>query len=81
MYLIGILIGILFGIMFYFLRMCLAFSCRNEGLPWKGLIEPLRNPSMEILMSTYNAFIFIIPSVLISIIFTFMIKRKKNRKN
>jgi len=81
MYLIGIVIGILFGIMFYFLRMCLAFSCKKEGLPWKGLIEPLKNPSIEILMSTYNAFIFIIPSILISIMFIFVIKRKKNRKN
>ena len=51
-----------------------------KGFHGRDIIEPLMNPSMEIFMSTYNAFIFIIPSVLISIIFTFMIKRKKNRK-
>lgn len=82
MYLIGIFIGILFGIMMYFLRMCMAFSCKNEGLPWKGIIEPIVNPSKEIIMSTYNAFIFILPSVIISIIVVFIINRKKkNRKD
>lgn len=79
MYLIGIFIGILFGIMMYFLRMCMTFSCKNEGLPWKGIIEPIVNPSKEIIMSTYNAFIFIIPSVLVSIILVFVIKRKKEK--
>ena len=80
-YLIGILIALILGSVLYFVRMCRAFDCRNENgrfsLPWKGLIEPILDPKLRIIFSSYNAFIFIIPLIIISIVSVYYIKKDK----
>ena len=83
-YLIAILLAIILGSVFYFVRMCNSFDCKDENgvlsLPWKGLIEPILKPSQNILFSSYNAFIFIIPLIILSEIITLILKNRKKKK-
>ena len=83
-YLIAILFAIILGSVLYFVRMCNSFDCKDENgvlsLPWKGLIEPILKPSLNILFSSYNAFIFITPLVLLSVIITFNLKNSKKKR-
>lgn len=80
-YLIGTLIAIIVGICLYFIKMCWVFDCIKEGLPWKGIVEPLLNWSLAVWLSSYNAFVFIIPSIIVSLIGVFIFKKKKNIDN